>query len=199
MASSLLSLPRAYLANQQITGLHGFEPTEPTSSLPCQPANHWITWLWAYRAYLEHTLPTSKSVDFIAMQSLLCDLCSAIFAMQFLRCILCYAIFALQSLLCNICCAVFTMQSLLCDICCAISAMRSLMHNLCYVIFAMQSLPCKHCYAVLGLQSLVQFLKRMTGARHTRSFFCQSSFLEIEFLSEHKIKILMTSFFLWNN
>ena len=49
----------------------------PTSGLPCQPANHWNT--------------------------LLCNLC--------------YAIFAVHSLLCNICCAIFAMQSLLGNLC----------------------------------------------------------------------------------
>ena len=71
-------LPRAYLANQQIIGIHCFGPT---------------------RAYLGPTLPTSKSLEYIAMQSLLCNLCCAIFAVQYLLRNLCYAIFARQSLL----------------------------------------------------------------------------------------------------
>ena len=71
-------LHRAYLANQQIIGIHCFGPTRaylaptlptsksleyiasgllgPTSGLPCQPPNHWNTLLRAYsglpRAYL---------------------------------------------------------------------------------------------------------------------------------------------------
>ena len=75
-------LPRAYLANEQIIGLHCFGPTRaylgptlptsqsvnyiasgllrPTSGLPCQPANHWISLLWAYWAYLGPTLPTAN-------------------------------------------------------------------------------------------------------------------------------------------
>ena len=71
-------LHRAYLANQQIIGIHCFGPT---------------------RAYLGPTLPTSKSLEYIAMQSLLCNLCCAIFAVQYLLRNLCYAIFARQSLL----------------------------------------------------------------------------------------------------
>ncbi len=81
-------LPWTYLANEQIIGFHCVEPTEPTSSLPCQQANHWVsllcatdsTWslpcqranhwislLWAYRAYLEPTLLRSESLDLIAL------------------------------------------------------------------------------------------------------------------------------------
>ena len=71
-------LPRAYLANKQIIGYHCFGLTRgylgptlptsksldtiasgllgPTSGLPCQRANHWISWLRAHsglpRAYI---------------------------------------------------------------------------------------------------------------------------------------------------
>ena len=126
IALSLPSLPWAHLANQQIIGIHCFEPTEPTSSLPCQPTNHWNTLLWnlcyaffamqSLQAYLESTLrlplPTSNSLEFmlwgclgylqlcnLATHSLLCDLCYAIFAMQSLLCSFCYAFFAMRSLL----------------------------------------------------------------------------------------------------
>ena len=44
-------------------------------------------------------LPTSKSLEYIAMESLLCNLCCAIFAVQYLLRNLCHAIFARQSLL----------------------------------------------------------------------------------------------------
>ena len=102
-------LPRAYLANEQIIGLHCFRPTRaylgptlptsksldyiasgllgPTSGLPCQRANHWITAV------------AIRALQSLLLQSLLCNLFYAIFAMQSLLCNLSYAIFAMQSLL----------------------------------------------------------------------------------------------------
>ena len=65
--SNFVFLFKDTFANQQITGFHCFEHTKPTSSLPCHPANHWISLLRAYQAYLQPTLPTSKSLDFIAL------------------------------------------------------------------------------------------------------------------------------------
>ena len=44
-----------------------FRPTEPTWGLPCQRANPWMSVLWAYWACPGLTLPTSKSLDIIAL------------------------------------------------------------------------------------------------------------------------------------
>ena len=78
------ALPTSKSLDYIASGLLG-----PTSGLPCQPANHWIPLLRAcsglHRAYLcqpaNHWIPLlcnlcySKSLDFIAMQSLLGNLC----------------------------------------------------------------------------------------------------------------------------
>ena len=66
-----IGFTRAYLgptfANEQILAFHCFGPTGPTLGLPCQRAHPWIPLLWAYWAYLGPTLPTSKSLDSIAL------------------------------------------------------------------------------------------------------------------------------------
>ena len=67
IALGLLGLPWAYLGNEHILGFHCSGPTGLTLGLPCQPTNHWIPLLWAYWAYLGPTLPTSKSLDSIAL------------------------------------------------------------------------------------------------------------------------------------
>ena len=89
IALGLLCPPWAYRAKQQVLGFHWSGPTGPTMGLPwqrahipgfhccgpsgftvglpCQPANHWIPLLLTYWAYLGHTLPTSKSLDAIAL------------------------------------------------------------------------------------------------------------------------------------
>ena len=63
----LLGLPWAYLGNEHTPGFHCSGPSGPTWGPPCQPANHWIALLFSYAAYLGHTLPTSKSLDAIAL------------------------------------------------------------------------------------------------------------------------------------
>ena len=44
-AGSFKSFVSSKDGEEQIIGFHCFEPTKPTSSLPCQPANHWISLL----------------------------------------------------------------------------------------------------------------------------------------------------------
>ena len=93
IALSPPSPPRAYLANQQLFDMNSFEPTRTTSSLPCrQPANepseptsilscqwadHRNTVLWAYGTYLKPILPTANP-----SKTLLWNVCYAFFVMQ---------------------------------------------------------------------------------------------------------------------
>ena len=70
---------------------------------------------------------------------------------------------AVQSVLCNLCYAIFAMQSLQCNLCCAISAMQSGLGSFCYAILALQSLQfnlwqsllCNLCYAIWTKQFLL--------------------------------------------
>ena len=132
----------------------------PTSGLPCQPANHWISWLRAYSSLPRAYLANQQIIGFhcfgttwaylgptLPEQSLLCNLCYADFAMQAL--LLCYAIFAMQSLL---------VQSLLCNLWYAIFAIA---------IFAMQSLLCSLCYA--------SFAMAILAGLH-RAYLCQPDY-----------------------
>ena len=45
----------------------GLPSPYPSLGLPCQPTNHWIPLLWTCWAYLGPALPTSKSLDSIAL------------------------------------------------------------------------------------------------------------------------------------
>merc|ERR1711903_170130 len=115
IASGLLGLPRGYpcqpanpwisllrgywgylgatLANQQILGFHCFGAT---GVLGATLANQQILGFHCFGATGASSGPPLPT---IAMHSLLCNLCYAIFETQSLQCNLCYAIVA--SLLCN--------------------------------------------------------------------------------------------------